>query len=207
MDKWWYSVLTCVYKVIVVHPNDLAPRAKSAEVATAAGDVSGSVASSSPQSKSTLRFDLRSGSREHYCAAKEALEHATHLALPLPIPHHRNLTHNSGESNPRSFITILLRPPDSPLLSHSRAVSYLLSPTTMSTKMMAMRPGSSAIRSLSKRRPSCSQPFSSTAPTAALSPYRRTQKSSPEKSRRPATTAAAPAPCVRCWNARKFYAS
>ncbi|KIW23838.1 acetolactate synthase, large subunit, biosynthetic type [Cladophialophora immunda] len=72
----------------------------------------------------------------------------------------------------------------------------------MATKMTAIRPGSSAIRSLSRRRPSCSQPFSSTAPAAALSPYRKSQKSSPqrsspEQSRRPATTAAAPAPTTR----------
>ncbi|KIX99861.1 uncharacterized protein Z520_04497 [Fonsecaea multimorphosa CBS 102226] len=67
----------------------------------------------------------------------------------------------------------------------------------MATKMTGMRPGSSAIRSLSRRRPSCSQPFSSTAPAAALSPYRKSQKSSPEQSRRPATTAAAQAQTTR----------
>ncbi|KAK4940375.1 Acetolactate synthase, mitochondrial [Elasticomyces elasticus] len=63
----------------------------------------------------------------------------------------------------------------------------------MATKIMPMRPGSSAIRSLSKRRPSCSQHFSSTTPAAALSPYRKSQKPTTEQSRRPATTAAAPA--------------
>ncbi|KIV79721.1 acetolactate synthase, large subunit, biosynthetic type [Exophiala sideris] len=63
----------------------------------------------------------------------------------------------------------------------------------MATKIMPMRPGSSGIRSLSKRRPSCSQHFSSTTPAAALSPYRKSQKPATEQSRRPATTAAAPA--------------
>ncbi|OAP59370.1 acetolactate synthase, large subunit, biosynthetic type [Fonsecaea erecta] len=67
----------------------------------------------------------------------------------------------------------------------------------MATKMTAIRPGSSAIRSLSRRRPSCSQAFSSTTPAAALSPHRKSQKSSPEQSRRPATTAAAQAQTTR----------
>ncbi|KAI1617126.1 acetolactate synthase I/II/III large subunit [Exophiala viscosa] len=62
----------------------------------------------------------------------------------------------------------------------------------MATKIMPMRPGSTAIRSLSRRRPSCSQSFSTTAPAAALSPYRKSQKPATEQSRRPATTAAAP---------------
>ncbi|EXJ67813.1 acetolactate synthase I/II/III large subunit [Cladophialophora psammophila CBS 110553] len=67
----------------------------------------------------------------------------------------------------------------------------------MATKMTAIRPGSSAIRSLSRRRPSCSRSFSSTAPAAALSPYRKSQKPSPEQARRPATTAAAQAQTTR----------
>ncbi|EXJ86648.1 acetolactate synthase I/II/III large subunit [Capronia epimyces CBS 606.96] len=67
----------------------------------------------------------------------------------------------------------------------------------MATKMMPMRPGSSAIRSLSRRRPSCSQSFSSTAPAAALSPYRKSQKTTTEQSRRPATTVAAQAQSTR----------
>ncbi|EXJ57437.1 acetolactate synthase I/II/III large subunit [Cladophialophora yegresii CBS 114405] len=67
----------------------------------------------------------------------------------------------------------------------------------MATKMTAIRPGSSAIRSMSRRRPSCSQPFSSTAPAAALSPYRKSSKPSPENSKRPATTAAAQAQSSR----------
>ncbi|KIW53424.1 acetolactate synthase, large subunit, biosynthetic type [Exophiala xenobiotica] len=67
----------------------------------------------------------------------------------------------------------------------------------MATKMMPMRPGSSAIRSISKRRPSCSQPFSSTASAAALSPYRKSQKSTTEQTRRPATTAAAQSQSAR----------
>ena len=65
----------------------------------------------------------------------------------------------------------------------------------MASKMLPMRPGTSAIRSLSKRRPSCSQPFSSTAPTAALP--KRSQKTTSEPTKRPATTAAAPAPQSR----------
>ncbi|KEF52319.1 acetolactate synthase I/II/III large subunit [Exophiala aquamarina CBS 119918] len=56
---------------------------------------------------------------------------------------------------------------------------------------MPMRPGSSTIRSISRRRPSCSQSFSSSTPAAALSPYRKSQKSTTEQARRPATTAAA----------------
>ena len=67
----------------------------------------------------------------------------------------------------------------------------------MASKMLPIRPGTSAIRSLSKRRPSCSQPFSTTAPTTAASPYRKTQKAPSEQTRRPATTAAAPAPQSR----------
>merc|ERR1712230_194253 len=70
-------------------------------------------------------------------------------------------------------------------------------PKTMATKMMPMRPGSSAIRSISNRRPSCSQPFSSTASAAALSPYRKSQKSTTEQTRRPATTAAAQSQSAR----------
>ncbi|RMD42987.1 hypothetical protein DV735_g2129, partial [Chaetothyriales sp. CBS 134920] len=62
---------------------------------------------------------------------------------------------------------------------------------------MPLRPAS-AIRSLSKRRASVTAPFSTTTPVAALSPYRREQKSiangKTTSSRRPATTAAAPAP-------------
>lgn len=54
-----------------------------------------------------------------------------------------------------------------------------------------MRPGSTTIRSISKRRPSCSNSFSTTTPAAALSPYRKSQKSTTEQTRRPATTAAA----------------
>ncbi|KIV95279.1 acetolactate synthase, large subunit, biosynthetic type [Exophiala mesophila] len=67
----------------------------------------------------------------------------------------------------------------------------------MASRIMPMRPGSSTIRSISKRRPSCSHPFSTTAPTAALSPYRKPQKPSADQSRRPATTAAAPASSPR----------
>ncbi|KIX03291.1 acetolactate synthase, large subunit, biosynthetic type [Rhinocladiella mackenziei CBS 650.93] len=67
----------------------------------------------------------------------------------------------------------------------------------MATKMMSMRPGSSAIRSLSRRRPSCSQSFSSSTPAAALSPYRKPSKTTPDQPRRPATTAAAQAQTTR----------
>ncbi|RVX68818.1 Acetolactate synthase catalytic subunit, mitochondrial [Exophiala mesophila] len=67
----------------------------------------------------------------------------------------------------------------------------------MASRIMPMRPGSSTIRSISKRRPSCSHPFSTTAATAALSPYRKPQKPSADQSRRPATTAAAPASSPR----------
>jgi hypothetical protein len=74
--------------------------------------------------------------------------------------------------------------------------SHLTTPAGMATKL-PLRP-TSAIRSLSKRRPSCTQPFSTTSPAAAISPYRKEQqsatKSSSRSSRRPATTAAAPAP-------------
>lgn len=58
---------------------------------------------------------------------------------------------------------------------------------------IAIRPGSSALRSISRRRPSISQPFTTTAPTAALSPHnaRTVQKSKISQSKRPATTAAA----------------
>ncbi|KAK5088841.1 Acetolactate synthase, mitochondrial [Lithohypha guttulata] len=63
----------------------------------------------------------------------------------------------------------------------------------------AIRPGSSALRSISKRRPSISQSFSSTSPAAALSPHspRTAQRSNAAQSKRPATTAAAPAPETR----------
>ncbi|KPI41007.1 Acetolactate synthase catalytic subunit, mitochondrial [Cyphellophora attinorum] len=69
----------------------------------------------------------------------------------------------------------------------------------MATKMLPIRQGTSAIRSLSKRRPSCSQSFSTTTPAAAVSPYRKSQKhiSKNETTKRPATTAAAPAPNQR----------
>ncbi|KIW10607.1 acetolactate synthase, large subunit, biosynthetic type [Exophiala spinifera] len=67
----------------------------------------------------------------------------------------------------------------------------------MATRIVPMRPGSSAIRSISKRRPSCSQQFSTTAPTAALSPYRKSQKTTSDPKRRPATTAAAQAQSTR----------
>ncbi|EXJ87961.1 acetolactate synthase I/II/III large subunit [Capronia coronata CBS 617.96] len=67
----------------------------------------------------------------------------------------------------------------------------------MATKIMPIRTGSSAIRSLSRRRPSCSHSFSTTAPAGAVSPYRKSQKSTTEQSRRPATTAAAQAQTTR----------
>ncbi|EHY53835.1 Acetolactate synthase, mitochondrial [Exophiala dermatitidis] len=67
----------------------------------------------------------------------------------------------------------------------------------MTTRMMPMRTGSSALRSISRRRPSCSQSFTTTTPAAALSPYRKSPKSTTDLSRRPATTAAAPAQTTR----------
>lgn len=68
----------------------------------------------------------------------------------------------------------------------------------MASRMLPIRPGNSAIRSISKRRPSCSQPFSTSSSAAALSPYRKSQSkpAQREPSKRPATTAAAPAPYV-----------
>ncbi|KAL2436596.1 Acetolactate synthase catalytic subunit, mitochondrial [Exophiala dermatitidis] len=67
----------------------------------------------------------------------------------------------------------------------------------MTTRMMPMRTGSSALRSISRRKPSCSQSFTTTTPAAALSPYRKSPKSTTDLSRRPATTAAAPAQTTR----------
>ncbi|ETN43056.1 acetolactate synthase, large subunit, biosynthetic type [Cyphellophora europaea CBS 101466] len=64
----------------------------------------------------------------------------------------------------------------------------------MASTMLPVRQSSSAIRSLSRRRPSCSQPFSTSSSAAAISPYRKTQKTPAEHTKRPATTAAAPAP-------------
>lgn len=67
-----------------------------------------------------------------------------------------------------------------------------LSPPFEMASKLALRPGTSALRSLSRRRPSCTQQFSTTSPAAALSPYREPQKKLAQ-SKRSATTAAAPA--------------
>ncbi|KAK4903893.1 Acetolactate synthase, mitochondrial, partial [Elasticomyces elasticus] len=56
----------------------------------------------------------------------------------------------------------------------------------------AIRPGSSALRSLSRaRRPSCSQPFASSSPAATIQTYQKPQRKATQ-STRSATTAAAP---------------
>ena len=60
------------------------------------------------------------------------------------------------------------------------------------------RPATSAIRSLSKRRPSCSQSFTTTAPALGVSPYRKApSKTATDSPKRNATTAAAPATKAR----------
>lgn len=71
--------------------------------------------------------------------------------------------------------------------------------TSNMASKLAIRPGTSAFRSISRRRPSiCHTTFSTTSPAAAVSPHKsKNLQKKIGQSKRPATTAAAPSPETR----------
>lgn len=82
-----------------------------------------------------------------------------------------------------------------PFICLTHTLHAVTTPSFRLNTMLRSRPAHNAVSALCK--PQSCRPFSSTAPTAAISPYRRTGQTSPSKAdvvRRGQSTAAATAP-------------